>query len=55
MARQLPEDSQPRARRGHSYIRLSGQIRYGDRLYNRQGLTGRVEDRVVPFKPSFRR
>ena len=32
-----------------SYIRLSGQIRYSDRLYNRQGMTGQTEDRVVPF------
>jgi hypothetical protein len=32
-----------------SYIRLSGQVLYSDRLYNRQGMTGQTQNRVVPF------
>ena len=44
-----PRTANPEQDEVCSYIRLSGQIRYGDRLYNRQGLTGQTEDRVVPF------
>ena len=43
-----PRTANPEQDEVCSYLRLSGQIRYGDRLYNRQGLTGQTEDSSSP-------